>query len=209
MTKRDADDDVLVGEGHQRPVVRLVHQALEHLVALGRALDAHQPEQHARRATDALQRGEREAVQLVRRCRAVVHSTQSSLAFDSTPMSNAPPIDAISSRSASVSAAQSLVSTWIGIAVISSLVLVDPDASVCAQFVPREPAILPKRRTTDQSITASWPKAHAQLADDPVEVDAEVVGQAQHLAVADVQEHRRVARVLAQDPLAAGGCAAR
>ena len=46
--------------------------------------------------------------------RAVVHSTQSSLAFDNTPMSNAPPIDAISSRSASVSAAQSLVSTWIG-----------------------------------------------------------------------------------------------
>jgi hypothetical protein len=48
--------------------------------------------------------------------RAVAHSTQSSFAFDSTPMSNAPPIDAMSSRSASVSAAQSLVSTWIAIA---------------------------------------------------------------------------------------------
>jgi hypothetical protein len=36
--------------------------------------------------------------------RAVVTSTQSSLAFDNAPMSNAPSIDAISSRSASVSA---------------------------------------------------------------------------------------------------------
>ena len=39
----------------------------------------------------------------------------------------------------------------------------------------------------DQSITASWP-SNTELADDPVEVDAELVGQAQHLAVADVQD---------------------
>ena len=30
-----ADDDVLVGERHQRPVVRLAHQTPQHLVALG------------------------------------------------------------------------------------------------------------------------------------------------------------------------------
>ena len=47
--------------------------------------------------------------------RDVVLSTQSSLAFDSTPMSKAPPIEAISSRSPSVSAALSLVPTWNGI----------------------------------------------------------------------------------------------
>ena len=60
-----ADDDVLVGEGHQRPMVRLVHQSLEHLVTLGGALHAHQTDQHARRAADALQRREREPVELV------------------------------------------------------------------------------------------------------------------------------------------------
>ena len=62
--------------------------------------------------------------------RAVVHNTQSSLAFDNTPMSKTPPIDAMSSRSASVSAAQSLVSTWIGIAQLSCRVSIHPPGGV-------------------------------------------------------------------------------
>ncbi len=50
--------------------------------------------------------------------RAVEQRTQSSLALESRPMSMAPgappPMSAISSSSASVSAVQSFVSTWIG-----------------------------------------------------------------------------------------------
>ena len=52
------------------------------------------------------------------------------------------------------------------------------------------------------SSTASWPKAIAQLADGAVDVDAELVGQAQHLG-AEVEHDDRVAGVVAQDPLEA------
>ncbi len=47
--------------------------------------------------------------------RARVLRTQSSLALDSAPIPKAPPMDAISSRSVSVRAVLSLVSTWIAI----------------------------------------------------------------------------------------------
>src|SRR6478609_666074 len=113
--------------------------------------------------------------------RASVASTQSSFAFDNTPMSNAPPIDAISSRSASVSAAQSLVSTWLGIAPI---VKDFADATAASRVLQHHGVVA---------------EGNAQLADDHVEVDAEVVGDADHLAVADVQHDRRVAWVVAQD----------
>ena len=40
---------------------------------------------------------------------------------------------------------------------------------------------------------------HSQLADRPIEVDAELVCQAQYLPVADVEVHRRVAGVVAKN----------
>ena len=46
---------------------------------------------------------------------ARVARTQSSLALDRSPIPKAPPMDAISSRSVSVRAVLSLVSTWIAI----------------------------------------------------------------------------------------------
>ena len=62
----------------------------------------------------------RSSVENVKPCslpsiRAMVIRTQSSLAFESSPMPKAPPIDASSSRSASVSAAESFVCTWTAI----------------------------------------------------------------------------------------------
>ena len=41
-------------------------------------------------------------------------------------------------------------------------------------------------------------EGHPEFADDSIEIDAELVGQAQHLALPDMQVHRRVARVIAQ-----------
>ena len=100
-----ADHDVFVGERHQRTVVGLAHQAAQHLVTLGVRLHAHQPDQDARRAADALERREREAVQLaVDPGRGDQHPVF--LGLGERPMSKAPSIDAISSRSASVSAAR-------------------------------------------------------------------------------------------------------
>src|SRR6478735_3456297 len=128
----------------------------------------------------------RSSVEKVKPCslpsmRATVHNTQSSLALDNTPMSNAPPIDAISSRSVSVSAAQSRVSTWLGIAPI---VKDFADATAASRVLQHHGVVA---------------EGNAQLADHHGEVDAELVGDADHLAVADVQHDRRVAWVVAQD----------
>ncbi len=59
-----ADQDVLVGEGEHGPPVLVVHHPLEHRVALAGALHRGEPDQHARRAPDALEGAEREALQL-------------------------------------------------------------------------------------------------------------------------------------------------
>jgi hypothetical protein len=59
-----ADHDVLVGEGEHRPAVLVVHERLEHGVPLRRALHRRQADEHAWRAADALERAEREALEL-------------------------------------------------------------------------------------------------------------------------------------------------
>ncbi|HAP75541.1 MAG TPA: hypothetical protein DCR14_05605 [Acidimicrobiaceae bacterium] len=59
-----AHHHIFVGEGHQRPVVGLCHQALHDLIALAVALHAHQPDEYAWGAADAFERGEREPHEL-------------------------------------------------------------------------------------------------------------------------------------------------
>ena len=142
----------------------------------------------------------RSSVENVKPCslpsmRAVVTRTQSSLAFDSSPISNAPPIDANSSRSASVRAVESFVSTWTGIVSRSSrvrhrrcrtptfegLILPPPagpvlrgrDTSAC-RGSDGQP-IGDERRSQNDGVVA---EGHADLGHDAVDVDAEVVGQA-------------------------------
>jgi hypothetical protein len=52
-----------------------------------------------------------------------------------------------------------------------------------------------------QSTTASWPNAMRSSPHRSVDVDPELVGQTQHLALADVDLHDRVAGVVTQDAL--------
>src|SRR4051794_11816049 len=134
--------------------------------------------------------------------RATVARTQSSFALESSPMPNAPSIDASSSRSESVRAAESFVCTWTA---MSPLPLPMQRRSAARGLEPRfysaaEPA--PKGGRAALQHHGVVAEGDAQLADRAVDVDAEVVGEAQHL-VAEVEQHRRVARVVAQDPLQA------
>ena len=59
-----SDQDVLVGEGEHGAPVLVGHDRLEHGVALARALDRREPDEHARRAADALEGAVGEALQL-------------------------------------------------------------------------------------------------------------------------------------------------
>src|SRR4051794_27279263 len=155
--------------------------------------------------------------------RALPASTQSSFAFDSWPTSKpAPPaadMSASSPRSASVSAVPSLVSTWIAMSRLPPKVLGSPvmrtgDAGGAGPVdTPGTSVILPSPAPvfplTIETTGAAGPRSerdgvvaerHTQLADHSREVDAVVVGQAQHLALTDVEEHLGLARVLAQEP---------
>ena len=59
-----AEEDVLVGEGEHGPAELVLHDGPQDGVALGAPLDGGQPDEHARRAADALERGEGEALEL-------------------------------------------------------------------------------------------------------------------------------------------------
>ena len=65
-----ADDDVFVREGHQRAVVGLGHQTLQHRITLGGSLHAHHSEEDARGPSNAFERREGEPVQLAGDARA-------------------------------------------------------------------------------------------------------------------------------------------
>src|SRR5262245_30674569 len=133
---------------------------------------------------------------------AVVASTQSSFAFEIAPISNAPSIEPISSRSPSVSALASLVTTETAMSP-----LLDRK---------RLPSILPPkssgftvgRRYHQRTRASHWvvvpgsehdglvAERHSELAHGPVDVGAEMVGQQRHLAATEIDDSGRVQRWL-------------
>src|SRR6478735_3479481 len=124
--------------------------------------------------------------------RAEVLNTQSCVAFDSSPMSKKPPIDAISSRSASVRAVLSLVSTWRAMASDRSRKI---GHAAAGHGAVRNVHSATNAGAFDTWRGAPWrSEAHGvvterdtQLADHPVTLDGKLVGEAQRLVVGEVQ----------------------
>src|SRR5688500_12227096 len=112
-------------------------------------------------------------------------------------MSKEPPIDAISSRSASVSAVLSLVSTWRAMVLDRSPEIghaAGRRGTFGAPILPPSGGLLTvdgrslcaaRARSEANGVVA---EGHAQLADHAVALDGELVGQAQHLVGGQVEE---------------------
>ena len=128
---------------------------------------------------------------------ATATSTQASACLDSCPISKrwdpSPPRSAISANSASLSAVQSLVSTSIAIHATPAKTmflrpLVQRSARQNCNLV-GGCSVLGNHRTTCSDEDGVGPEQHAQLGHKAIgRVDAEVVGQPQHLTVVQVQK---------------------
>src|SRR6188472_2682832 len=112
--------------------------------------------------------------------RAVVASTQSSFAFEIAPISKAPPMDPISSRSPSVNALASLVTTETAMSPLLDHGLGIHSATGIGRFHNGAANIPGRTRLREQHRLV--PEGHSELADGAVDVNPEVVGEAQHLA---------------------------
>src|SRR5262249_17904001 len=140
-------------------------------------------------------------------------STQASASLDRSPASNrdgpSAQMSAISANSASLRAVQSLVSTSIAMRADA------PRKVGRAPDKPWDRTPLVQRSRTDRATRVGMgagggssdgdgfgSEEDPQLGHQAVRrVDVELVGEAQHLALAEVQEHLRLALVLAQQAL--------
>ena len=231
-----AHQHVLVGEGQHGPAELVGHDGPQHGVALGRAPHRRQADEHAGRAADALERAEREALQRAAVAGQGDRAPTPRPASTADPTSKrdgpSAQMSAISASSASLSAVQSLVSTSIAMRADAPGWSDRPRKALGSD--PSSPAVADDSRNSNAAtaITGSdasdgpgptggsggerlrrrWRRARAAPAARPQPgrgLDVELVGQAQDLALAQVQEHLRLARVLAQQALELRRAAAR
>src|SRR5262245_23654689 len=140
---------------------------------------------------------------------AVVASTQSSFAFEIAPISNAPSIEPISSRSPSVSALASLVTTETAMSPLldrkrlASILPPKSSAFTVGRRYHRRQTAAPRGVAPGSEHDGLVAERHSELAHGAVDVDPEVVGEAQHLAAPQIDQNSRITRVIAQDPLEA------